>query len=674
MIVATIGALRSTPTTPQPNDVYHVLGYWTANDCGGGDFYWDANSIEEDNDGTIIQGSEPIGRWKRLCKGGEISTKWFGIKGDGTDDTSRLTALLAWLPDGSVLNFDYGEIALYSTVTGVTTGDAIPLNQTIRLANKKNITLKNGKLFAANPAAATTKYRFPSTLILDGCENIHLEKMLLYSKGENYGDADASVSLGVEARRTFLAQNGGHALVIIRSRNIYVDDCRCYFSGSTGPLYISSSDEVKITNCHSNPASLGYASYAIDGWCGNAATAGFQAFRAYLESCTAFAEDLGTGSTVYCGKAGVVIEDADVIAYVNGGYFADMYANGANHTLGNAFSCASSTLYVHDSDVYNCATVLRLSATATQGPKAVVNGVTAEKIGLTAVITGPESFGETSFILENCNINIVSDKLWSGSDRLECRESSVFGILKTAIIVEGEMRNCIVTGNAKHLLLNTKAVYGGLRIYNSRITVTDFIATSEGWGASSQDAPDVGLLIAGDSIITVSSTTATGSILNWKSRYTYIENNMEKYVYTHVRLNLANCTIKSGSTALRQLFSLFDPSGGSLIDFLAFPDMLKGCYLTSSYAAYRLRRTFEVIGNQNIGLAGTNTAWEFRIPGNRPPAFPCLIIADDRAFLNVLQVNSGYTDAGDGTIKVTLLLPGDVRNRFTAGNKYSIIE
>lgn len=291
--------------------------------------------------------------------------------------------------------------------------------------------------------------------------------MAFYAKGKFYGDADASVSLGAEARRAFLAQNGGHALLVIRSSNVYVNECKCYFSGSTGPLYVSSSNEVKITGCHSNPASDGFAAYAIDAWCGSAATAGMPRFNVYIEDC---------------------------------------------------------------------------------------------------------------------------------------------------------------------------------------------------------------LLIAGDSIITVSSTTATGSILNWKSRYTYWENNTEKYVYTHVRLNLANCTIKSDSTALRQLFSLFDPSGGSLIDFLAFPDMLKGCYLTSSYAAYRLRRTFEVIGNQNIGLAGTNTAWEFRIPGNRPPAFPCLIIADDRTFLNVLQVNSGYTDAGDGTIKVTLLLPGDVRNRFTTGNKYSIIE
>jgi hypothetical protein len=668
MILEIISALRSSPGT-KPNDVCRVLGYSSPGDGGGGTFYWDAGSSQSDNDGTIISPGTATGRWKRLYDG-EINVKWFGIKGDGADYTARLAALLAWLPDGSVLDFQYGEVGLYSTVTGVTTGDAIPLNQTIRLFGKKNITVRNGKLFVPNPGTAPAKCRFPSTFILDGCENIRMENMLLYSKGTDYGDADASVSLGAEPRRSFLAQNGGHALVVIRSRNIYIDGSKCYLAGSCGALYISSSDEVKITNCHSNPASLGYASYAVDGWCGNAATAGFPAFRTYIVNCTAFAEDLGTGSAIYCGKAGVVIEDADVITYVNGGYFADMYANGGNHTLGNAFSCASSTLYVHDSYVYNCATVLRLSASASKGPKAVVDGVTAEKIGLTAVITGTESFGETGFVLENCNIDIVSDKRWSGSDRQECRESSVFGILKTAVLVEGEMRNCIVTGNAKHMILNTKAIYGGISVYSSRITVTDFIASSEGWGAATQNSPDAGLLVAADSIITVSSNTAVGAILNWTSRHT-ADNN--QFVYTHVRLNLANCTITSANPALRPLLSLTDPSG-TLVDFLAFPDTLKGCYLTSGYSAYRLRRTFEVIGSQNLGLAGTNTVWEFRIPGNRPPGFPCLIIADDRTFINVFQAQSGYTDAGNGSIKVTLLLAGDVRNKFTAGNRYSIIE
>lgn len=668
MILENINALRNNPGT-QPNEVCCVLGYWSPGDGGGGNFYWDTNSSQNDNDGTIISAGSPAGRWKRLYEG-EIDVKWFGIKGDGTDDTDRLTALLTWLPNGTVLNFQYGEVALYSTVTGVTAGDAIPLNRTVRLFNKKNITIRNGKLFAANPGIASAKCRYPSTFILDGCENIHLENMIFYSKGENYGDADASVSLGAEARRTFLAQNGGHALVVIRSRNINIDSSKCYLAGSCGALYISSSDEIKITNCHSNSASLGYASYAVDAWCGNATTAGYPAFHTYIVNCTAFAEDLGTGSPSYCGKAGVVIEDADVITYVNGGYFADMYANGSNHTLGNAFSCASSTLYVHDSHVKNCATVLRLSASASQGPKAIVDGISAEKIGLTTVITGTESFGETSFLLENCNIDIVSDKLWQGSDRQECRESSVFGILKTAINVDGEMRNCIVTGNAKQMILNTKALYGALRIYSSQITVTDLIANSQGWGAASQDNQVAGLMVTADSIITISSTTAAGSILNWTSRHTTDTN---QFVYTHVRLNLANCTIVSASPALRPLLSLTDPSG-NLIDFLAFPDTLYGCYLSASYLPYRLRRTFEVIGNQNLGLAGTNTVWEFRIPGNRPPGFPCFIIADDRTFINVFQAQSAYADAGNGSIKVTLLLAGDVRNKFTAGSRYSIIE
>jgi len=672
MILETINALRNNSGT-QPNDVCCVLGYSSPGDGGGGTFYWDASSSQSDNDGTIISPGGPTGRWKRLYDG-EINVKWFGIKGDGSDATTRLANMLKWLPNGSILNFQNEEVAIYSAVTGVTTDDAIPLDQTIRLFNKENITIRNGKLFVPNPGTAAAKCRFPSTFILDGCTNIHIENMAFYSKGESYGDADASADKDKELRRLFLAQNGGHALVVIRSKNIYIDETRCYLAGSCGALYISSSDQVKITNCHSNPASLGYAAYAVDAWCGNAAEADFPAFRTYVVNCTAFAEKLGTGSELYCGKAGVVIEDADVITYVNGGYFADMYANGDNQTLGNAFSCASSTLYVHDSRIYNCATVLRLSASASKEPRAVVDGISAEKIGLTAVITGTESFGETSFLLENCNIDIVSDKSWSDSDRQECRESSVFGILKTAIDVNGEMRNCIVTGNAKHMILNSKALYGGIRIYSSRITVTDFIANSEGWGAKTQDAPDAGLLIAADSIITVSSATATGSILNWKSRHTFIEANIEKYVFTHVRLNLTNCTIKSNASALRQLFSLFDPSGGSLIDFLAFPDTLQGCYLSAAYPAYRLRRTFEVIGNQNLGLAGTNTVWEFRIPGNRPPNFPCLIIADDRTFINVFQAQSAYADAGNGTIKVTLLLAGDVRNKFTAGSKYSIIE
>ncbi|MGO4290889.1 hypothetical protein [Chitinophaga sp. RAB17] len=652
---------------PLTNETCILLGYYAPGDGGGGYFYWDASSTENDNSGTIIKGSSTTGRWKRLYSG-EISIAWFGITGNGTDETSLLSDLLKWVPNGSVLDFQHKEIALYNTVTGVTSGDAIPLNKTVRLSGKTNITLKNGRLYAATPGTSGTKYRFPSTFAIDGCSNINLENLSFYAKGQSYGDADASASLGAELRRNFLAQNGGHALVIIRSSQIYVNNCRCYLAGSTGSLYISSSSEVNLSNCHSNPASYGYAAYAADAWCGSAAVAGFPDFKAYFNNCTAYAENLGTGSPTYCAKGGVVIEDKDVSAYVNGGYYANMWANGGALFLGNAFSCGSASIFVHDSAVFDCATILYLFSSTANGATAIVDGITATKIGLSAVLTGIESNGPVNFTFQNCNIDITSDRLQPSGIRQEYRESSVFGILKTSIAVNAEVRNCIVTGNAQHMILNTKGIYGGIRLYNSRITVSDFIATSDGWGASTVDTPDAGLLIAANTIITVSSTTATSSLINWKSKST-------DGVFTRVRLNLQEATITANGTALRPLLSLLDPTGGPLIDFLSFPESLKGCYLSASYSAYRVRRLFEVSGVQNLGLAGSNTVWQFKLIGNRPPNFPCLIVADDKSFIQVFQPTAaGYTDGGDGTIRVNLLLMGDVRSRFTIGNSYTIME
>lgn len=662
-----LAALRAYAGTPLPNETCMLLGYYTPGDGGGGDFYWDAVSTENDNNGTIVKGSAATGRWKRLYSG-DLFAAWFGLKGDGTDETSVVSDLLKWLPDGAVLDFQQKKIALYNTVTGVTSGDAIPLDKAVRLSGKTNITLKNGRLYAAAPGEAPAKCRFPATLAIDGCSNIHLEDLALYSKGQHYGDADASVSLDKEARRKFLAQNGGHALVIIRSSHIYANNCRCYLAGSTGSLYVSSSSEVNLSNCHSNPASYGYAAYAADAWCGSAALAGFPDFKIYLNNCTAYAENLGTGGTTYCAKGGVVIEDADVSAYVNGGYYANMWANGAALFLGNAFSCGSSSLFVHDSVVADCATVLYLFSSAANGATAVVDGVTATNIGLSAVLTGEESFGPVNLTLQNCNIDITSDRVQTTGARQEYRESSVFGILKTSIAVNVEVRNCIVTGNARHMIINTKGIYGGIRLYSSRITVTDFIATSDGWGASTTDTPDAGLLIAANTIITVSSPTAITNLVNWKSKST-------DGVFTRVRLNLREATIVANAAALRPLLSLLDPTGGPLIDFLAFPDTLKGCYLTASYITHRLRRLFEVTGVQNMGLAGANTIWQFKLTGNRPPNFPCLVVADDKSLIQVFQpTGAGYTDGGDGTLRVSLLLMGDVRSRFTVGNSYTIIE
>lgn len=75
----------------------NVLGYYTKGDGGGGTFYWDSDSTETDNNGTIIQATNiAIGRWKRITEG-IVNIKWFGVKGDGiTDDTLSIQSVLTY--------------------------------------------------------------------------------------------------------------------------------------------------------------------------------------------------------------------------------------------------------------------------------------------------------------------------------------------------------------------------------------------------------------------------------------------------------------------------------------------------------------------------------------------------------------------------------------------------
>ena len=65
-----------------------VLGYYSAGDGGGGEFYWDNTSTETDNGGTIIKVTGlTTGRWKRRYSG-FLNIKAFGVVEDGITDDS----------------------------------------------------------------------------------------------------------------------------------------------------------------------------------------------------------------------------------------------------------------------------------------------------------------------------------------------------------------------------------------------------------------------------------------------------------------------------------------------------------------------------------------------------------------------------------------------------------
>lgn len=135
IVYTSIAGLRAATLTPFADQKATVTGYYASGDGGGGDFYWDSTSTTTDNDGTIIKvATITTGRWKRINEVLKTNLKWFGAKGDGSnDDTSEVQAAVTFVEGfNGELFCPYGTYDLSSTVS-ITSGitiTGIP-NQTI---------------------------------------------------------------------------------------------------------------------------------------------------------------------------------------------------------------------------------------------------------------------------------------------------------------------------------------------------------------------------------------------------------------------------------------------------------------------------------------------------------------------------------------------------------------
>lgn len=98
-IVENIEELRKLNVTAEQATVT-VKGYYTANDGGGGTFFWNYVSNKDDNGGTVIKTeNNEKGRFIRLYDENRVNVKWFGAKGTGKDnDTAAIQAAIDALP------------------------------------------------------------------------------------------------------------------------------------------------------------------------------------------------------------------------------------------------------------------------------------------------------------------------------------------------------------------------------------------------------------------------------------------------------------------------------------------------------------------------------------------------------------------------------------------------
>ena len=93
VVVDSIANMKNLNPEIEANATVELLGYYSKGDSGGGTFYWDSTSIEDDNGGTIIEATGVVdGRWIRNYSGA-VNVKWFGAKGTGLsedDDTEAI--------------------------------------------------------------------------------------------------------------------------------------------------------------------------------------------------------------------------------------------------------------------------------------------------------------------------------------------------------------------------------------------------------------------------------------------------------------------------------------------------------------------------------------------------------------------------------------------------------
>lgn len=445
-----------------------------------------------------------------------IYPKWFGTAAES------LMKAVRTLDSGSTLDMENATFTIYEGVSGTASTlatDAIPLADTFRLYGKSNVTIQNGSILTANPGVTGTKSYFPSAFTIDGCTGIKVHNVVFSAKGESYGDSDASVGLGREQRRAFLAQNGGHAMAVIRSSDVRFTNCRFLRAGSTGAFYQSSSDKVELTSCYSSPMSLGYAAYAADDWCGTLATSGYSEHRLTLNNCSTDAN----GAT-YGSKGGVVAEGLGTVVIVNGGHYADAWANGTSPDGGAAFSAGQCTINVTGAHVKNCAAYGRTGHATANPAMLTVSGGMGEGLRTAFHILSNQSYGVSTVNYSGTRADITGTQVWA--EVPELAQSTIVANRKVTSQAFVTLDNCDVRG-AKRLSHNASICYGGVRIVGGYYEVVDTIFTGAGWGGSAANTgwgyQAIGPHIRVTSAVNTNPISETDNLLNTVACYRHVE-------------------------------------------------------------------------------------------------------------------------------------------------------
>ncbi len=295
--VATIAALKAAGVPTTANARITVLGYTSAGDGGGGDFYWvtgdqSANVTADTQSGIWVAPTSAStgasGAWKRSYSGA-IVDKWFGVAIDGaTDEVAAFQSAMTALASGGKFKISSGTH--YFDVAADADTILIPSNVEIEcepgvvfkwgywgaplfaIINKSNVKLKlNGAKFLWTGTFGTTvgssdkfsygrsipAYEWCSHIVSAGSEFVEI------NDGRCAGNTTSNV------QNNFILFRGTSAGGLTEGnkvRNLHIDDvCQGVIFGEQKRFLIDGIDSDRYSNASGALYGAGHVLYVIAG-------------------------------------------------------------------------------------------------------------------------------------------------------------------------------------------------------------------------------------------------------------------------------------------------------------------------------------------------------------------------------------------------------------------------
>lgn len=585
----------------------------------------------------------------------------FGAVGDGiTDNTNAFIKAFKEIPNDSTLIIPNGEYIVYKDNEGSIQGNAVLLDECILLKNKENITIigeGNVLIRPNNQGVSDAKKRYPCTISIDQCTNVVMKNVNVESKGENYGDSDAGFSLDFGDDRTnFNIQNGGSALHISRSKNVKIYDGEFRFCGSCGVVYFSSVSNCGIYNSFSNPASLGYSSYAVDTWVDNT-----NSYTNDVEilNCSSWAETIirdgnVVGSTKYSSKASVGVEgDSNLCkVIIKGCTFKDCYANSADNYLGMAIFSYNADVLCENNIIENCAYALYKRDTLTND--GVIRFINNTCLNLTTngiVIKDLYSLKHSKEdIISNNYIHVVGGVVWEGIPYLAHNHGIVL-----AEIRDGERIN--INNNT----IKVETGRGIVKHFKGSVKMTNNNIISAG---TTLDLYSGGDIIASNNSLTLLENE------NDEDSIVYVNtSSIEDAIHDTIRMSFTNNTLIGDKNTRQAIVILSTNVNDLFIDKGIKNNNYINCVFNLNKSNYKLKNELQYVKMISRNeLMGEYTLLKMSFINKN--IYNNIKIIDDNGTIKTCQY---YSVNENENYEVSYTVRGDVRNSFTNDNEYIIM-